>query len=97
MAESTFQIQFSFGGILYFGLVREEGGGFNVNLEIENREAYLQILLTPSPSASEDWKFTCGGGEDATLYYDKGLLQEVGERIEAYLNKTPVDLGVRNN
>lgn len=97
MAESNFQIKFAYDGIMYYGLVREENDGFFVDLEIEGHEAFLQILLTPSSSALKDWEFTCRNGEEATHYFDKGLLQEISQRIEAYLNKTAVDLGVRNN
>ena len=91
MRQNDFQIEFAYDGIVFYGLVHPEGSEFatryRVSLESENQETYLNVLLLPSSSDLEDWAFECNEGEDATAYYEKELLEEIGEQVEAYLNK----------
>jgi hypothetical protein len=64
---------------------------YTVYLESENQEAYLDVIAKPSRFAWGDWDFVCknpengGSPENALVYYDKELLDEVGEAIEKYL------------
>jgi len=91
MSNNEFQIEFNYDEISYVGLVQpivNKGDiGYRVSLESDNQETYLDIILTPANSNIEDWDYSCVDGEDATHHYDKGLLEEVGEQIEAYLTK----------
>jgi hypothetical protein len=93
MKTSEFQIEFTYEEISYVGLVqpivRDDDISYRVSLESDNQETYLDLILTPSDSDLEDWNYTCDDGDDATRHYDKALLDEVGERIEAYLTKSP--------
>ena len=88
MINEPFQIEFTYQDIPYIGLVtpviKNKKTGYHVDLESENQESNMRITLTPSNSALEDWDFECGEGEAATEYYDKDLLEEVGEAIEKY-------------
>jgi hypothetical protein len=88
MINEPFQIEFTYQDISYIGLVtpviKNKKTGYLVDLESENQESNMRITLTPSNSALEDWDFECGEGEPATEYYDKDLLEEVGEAIEKY-------------
>jgi hypothetical protein len=88
MISNEFQIEFTYDEVSYVGLVvstRQDGDiGYRVHLESDNQEIYLDLILMPSDSELEDWVFTCGNAENAKKYYDKGLLEEVGEQIEAY-------------
>jgi hypothetical protein len=96
MPQNDFQIDFIYDGVSYYWLVHPEGpdsaARYRVSLESENQENLLDILLLPSSSNLEDWEFRCGEGEEATAYYDKELLEEIGEQIEAYLNKHGADM-----
>jgi hypothetical protein len=91
MRQNDFQIEFAYDGVSYYGLVQPQGPDsdvrYRVSLESENQETLLDVLLLPSSSDLEDWDFQCGDGEEATAYYDKELLEEIGERIEEYLSK----------
>jgi hypothetical protein len=91
MSTNEFQLEFTYEDIPYIGLVRSFQKGketwYAVNLESENQESYVEIIVRPSQSALEDWDFECEDGKDATEYYDKNLLEEVGEAIEKYLIK----------
>jgi hypothetical protein len=95
MTPKEFQIEFTYDEVSYIGLVspitRKGQTGYRVSLESDNQEAYLDLILMPSNSEIEDWLFTCDDGEDATKHYDKGLLEEVGEQIEAQQIKRLVD------
>lgn len=94
MHTNEFQIEFTYDEISYAGLVQpivHDGDiGYRVSLESDNQETYLDIILKPSASDLEDWNYSCEDGEDATRHYDKALLGEVGEQIEAYLTRRPV-------
>jgi hypothetical protein len=89
MATDQFQIEFTFQNIPFIGLVApiEKGGQswYSIDLESENQESYMRILGRLSNKPTEEWDFTCGDGEPATNYYDKDLLQEIGEAIEKHL------------
>jgi len=89
MDNADFQIEFTYQNIPYLGIVKplERNGEvwYAVNLESENQERWVEIVARPSTSALEDWDFQCGDGEGAAEYYDKQLLQEVGEAIERYM------------
>ena len=85
MKTNEFQIEFTYDEVSYVGLVQPmDNDGYRVSLESDNQETYLDLLLTPSDSELEDWNFSCGDGEDALEHYDKELLEEIGEQIEAY-------------
>jgi hypothetical protein len=88
MAVKEFQIEFSYQDMPYIGLVNPIQKGketwYAVNLESENQETYVEIIAKPSVSALEDWDFECKEGESAVDYYDKDLLQEIGEAIEKH-------------
>ena len=91
MSRNEFQIEFTFEGLNYYGLVHAEGSGsarrYRVSLENEEQQSLPEILLLPSPSDLEDWTFECNNGEAATAYYEKELLEGIGGEIEAYINK----------
>lgn len=93
MPQTAFEIEFTYAGSPYAGLVRplssNPDSGYCVVLESENQELYLEILLLPASSPLEDWDFKCGEGEDASHYYDKELLEEIGEQVEAHLIAAP--------
>jgi hypothetical protein len=89
-----FQIEFTYQDIPYVGLVRQldrnDQAWYTVQLESENQESNLEILLKPSTSDVDDWDFYCINGEeeeDASAFYDKDLLTEIGEAVEAHLLK----------
>ena len=90
MSTKEFQIEFTYQDIPYIGLVNPLQKGketwYAVNLESENQESYIEIIAKPSVSALEDWDFVCKEGEDAIGYYEKDLLQEIGEAIEKQNN-----------
>jgi len=91
MPETSFQIEFAYNDALYLGSVMPLGtspaSGFSVLLENDNGEFFLEIFLNPSTSPLEEWKYECGVGEKAAHYYDKALLDEIGEQIQANLEK----------
>jgi hypothetical protein len=90
MANSEFQIEFSYNNVAYTGLVKpiDKNGEiwYAVDLESKSQEEYLQITLKPSNSAIDDWDFIIDnqGAQDASAVYDKDLLTEIGEAIENY-------------
>lgn len=88
MSSKEFQIEFTYQDIPYIGLVNPLSEGketwYSVNLESENQESYIEITVKPSSSALEDWDYECKEGEDALEYYEKDLLQEIGEAIEKH-------------
>ncbi len=100
MSTNEFQIEFTYGDIPYIGLVNVLPKGketwYTVNLESENQESYVEITVRPSKSALEDWDFECEDGQDATEFYDKDLLEEVGEAIEKYLLKGTSAQGIED-
>ena len=89
MATDQFQIEFTYQNVPFIGLVAlvQKAGEFwySIDLESENQENTMRILGRLSNRPTEEWEFTCGDGEPATNYYDKDLLQEVGEAIEKHL------------
>jgi hypothetical protein len=89
MESQEFQIEFTYQDNGYVGLVtpirKNKEQWYTIDLESENQESQARITARPSDSELEDWAFECGDGEPATGYYDKDLLQEVGEAIEKYL------------
>ena len=88
MSTTEFQIEFTFDGIAYIGIVSPIAKGqetwYRVNLESENQENYIEIIAKPPASALEDWNFECEPAGNARLHYDKDLLNEIGEAIEKY-------------
>jgi hypothetical protein len=95
MSRNDFQIEFTHNGVQYLGFVRAIGvdasAGFSIILECENQQLYLEILGVPCASESEVWEFECGEGEDATHYYDKGLLEEIAREMQLHLNRYTVE------
>lgn len=89
MDTKEFQIEFNYQDIPYIGIVtpveQGEDTWYRVNLESENQEEYVEILVKPSDSQTEDWDFECEPSGNALDYYDKGLLTEIGEAIEKYI------------
>lgn len=93
MPLSEFQIEFLYNDVNYIGLVQPAGHNrFRVNLENDNQETFMEVVLKPSSSTLEDWDFECGDGEDASQYFELGLLEEVGEQIESHLTGKATDL-----
>ena len=95
MPAEPFQIEFNYQETPYIGIVtpieKSKQTWYSVQLESENQESNVAIVARPSQSALEDWDFSCEGEDDPLDYYDKDLLQEIGEAIERYLvdpNKT---------
>ncbi|HTI07516.1 MAG TPA: hypothetical protein VL832_03135 [Puia sp.] len=88
MSTDEFQIEFNYQEIPYIGIVtpvaQDGATWYRVNLESENQEEFVEILVKPSTSTTEDWDFECEPSGNALDYYDKGLLEEVGEAIEKY-------------
>jgi hypothetical protein len=88
MSTDEFQIEFNYQEIPYIGIVSPVLQGaatwYRVNLESENQEEYVEILAKPSASEEGDWDFECEPSGNALDYYDKGLLEEIGEAIEKY-------------
>lgn len=87
-----FQIEFIYQGIPYLGIVkpldRNDQAWYAIQLESDNQESHLEIMLKPSTSDLNDWDFYCiNGQEDASAYYDRDLLTEIGEAVEAHLLK----------
>ncbi|HXD77135.1 MAG TPA: hypothetical protein VN616_04970 [Puia sp.] len=89
MSFPEFQIDFNYDGVYYQGVVRPftEGShiSYRVMLENENQELNMDIVLKPSASQLDDWEFECPDGKKAEEYFDKDLLTEIGEQVEAYL------------
>jgi hypothetical protein len=89
MPAEPFQIEFNYRAIPYLGIVTpiEKGAEtwYSVQLESENQESNVGIVAKPSQSALEDWDFSCEEEGDPLDYYEKDLLQEIGEAIERYL------------
>ena len=87
-----FQIDFNYQDVPYVGLVTPIDVGSNtsykINLESENQESFVEIVGSPSAGEPGDWKFICSNGNNPTDYYDKQLLQEIGEAIEKKLTST---------
>jgi len=81
---NEFQINFSYEGSPYTGLVTPVENGdqlsYKINLESENQESFVEIIGKPSESG--DWNFECSNGDNPVDYYDKQLLVEIGEAIE---------------
>ena len=90
MAADTFTIEFSHGGTEYMGIVTPIKSGketwYSVQVESENQESNITIIAKPSQTALEDWDFVCEDETDPLDYYDKDLLTEIGEAIEAWLS-----------
>lgn len=88
MSLNEFQIEFNYQEIPYIGIVMRVAQGkdiwYRVKLESENQEEYVEILAKSSASEEGDWKFECEPTGSALEYYDKGLLDEIGEAIEKY-------------
>ena len=86
MESKVFQIEFTYQQVRYAGLAkpleRANQLWYSVDLESENQESRIQIIGRPATTTAEDWEFTCGEGEAATGYYDRALLEEIGEAIE---------------
>ncbi|MDP4218767.1 MAG: hypothetical protein Q8927_21440 [Bacteroidota bacterium] len=89
MSTDPFQIEFTYQNAPFIGLVTpfERAGEcrYSIDLESENQESHLRIQGKLSNHVADVWDFTCGDGEPATNYYDKDLLQEIGEAIEKHL------------
>jgi hypothetical protein len=89
MPAEPFQIEFNYGVTPYVGIVtpidKSNETWYSVQLESENQESNVAIIAKPSQSALEDWDFSCEEEGDPFDYYDKDLLQEIGEAIERYL------------
>jgi hypothetical protein len=92
MAADTFQIEFVYDKTVYIGIVTpiRSGGdtSYSIQVESENQESNLTLIAKPSLSALEDWDFECEDETDPLDYYDKGLLDEIGEAIEKHLGET---------
>jgi hypothetical protein len=92
MNPKEFTVEFTYQNVYYRGLVRPflEAGevSYVVNLEDESQETSIQIVLRPSTSSLEDWDFECPDGGKADNRYDKDLLVEIGEQVEACLKDT---------
>lgn len=63
--------------------------GYTVSLESDGEKIKPDILFSPSASDREDWDLSCAG-EDALLYYDKAMLEEIGEQIAVRLLKSAI-------
>lgn len=91
MPADIFQIEFSYQGTEYVGVVTPAKSGretaYSVQVESENQESNITIIAKPSQSALEDWDFECEDETDPLDFYDKALLDEIGEAIEAYLTE----------
>lgn len=89
MEFKEFKIEFTYDAIYYSGVVQPFDDGpdmlYHVTLENENQENSLDIILRPSRSPTDDWEFECPGGGLATDRFDKDLLIEIGEQVEAIL------------
>lgn len=89
MKFKEFQIEFTYSGVYYQGLVQPFAAGsdmlYRVNLEDENQETNVEIILRPSTSTLDDWEFECLDGSRAVDSLDKDLLTEAGEQVEAFL------------
>jgi hypothetical protein len=89
MSSDQFQIEFSYQNLPFIGLVASFQKGrecwYSGELESEIQESHMRILGRLSNPTTDEWDFTCGDGEPATNYYDKKLLQEIGEAIEKHL------------
>lgn len=100
MSASTFQIEFNYDEIPYVGIVTPIRSGsetwYSVQLESENQENHITLIAKPSESSLEDWTFSCEDEGDPLDYYDKDLLVEIGEAIEAGLSASdkPEDLDI---
>lgn len=95
MAADIFQIEFVYDKTVYIGIVTPiiAGGetSYSIQVESENQESNLTLIAKPSLSALEDWDFECEDETDPLDYYDKGLLEEIGEAIEKHLGETDKD------
>ena len=89
MPFQEFQIDFTYDAVYYQGLVRpiaeDSQMSYRVMLENENQEASIDVILRPSRSQLDDWEFECPDGKKAEDHFDKDLLTEIGEQVEAYL------------
>jgi hypothetical protein len=81
-----FTIDFSYDGTSYTALVtpRLENGVtvYSVQLESENQETFVEILASPPGTDDGQWIFKCPDDQEPSEYYDKKLLEEIGEVIE---------------
>ena len=63
--------------------------GYVIALKTGDKELNPDILFSPSASPNKDWDWSCGG-EDALLFYDRMLLEEIGEQIAVRLLKNAI-------
>lgn len=85
----AFALEFAYQGIHYRGLARpflqDEGINYLVNVQDESQETAVEVVLGPTTSSLEDWDYECPDGGKADQRYDKELLIEIGEQVEACL------------
>lgn len=82
----NFTIDLTYDGINYAALVipKQENGIFtyNIKLDSENQESFVEIIADPPGNGRDHWVFKCPDDQEPFEYYDKRLLEEVGEAIE---------------
>jgi len=83
-----FEIDFSYDGFPYRGLVTATGDAENktyvVKVESDNQEFYLDIVARPCDQGKSDWCFKNDLPTQKDLPFDKNFLLEIGEAIEKY-------------
>ena len=86
---NEFQINFNYQEVNYTGLItpieNPDTLSYKVNLESGNQESFVEIIAKPSDAMTGEWEFECSNGDNPVDYYDKKLLQEIGEAIEKKL------------
>ena len=82
----NFTIDFTYDGTSYKALVspKDENGVivYSVQLESENQETFVEILARAPGDDTNEWVFKCPDDQEPSEYYDKKLLEEIGEAIE---------------
>ena len=90
MNTNPFTIDFLYDGLPYRGLVtpKEETKtgslSYNIKVESENQEFFLDVIANPCGSDKMDWCFQDSDTSPADTRFDKNFLQEIGEAIEKY-------------
>ena len=90
MDMNPFIIDFLYDGLPYRGLViskeeTETGSlSYNVKVESENQELFLDIVANPCGMDKMDWCFRDPDNTPADARFDKNFLQEIGEAIEKH-------------
>jgi hypothetical protein len=82
----NFTIDLTYDGVSYAAIVipKQENGmvTYNIKLDSENQESFVEIIAVPPGNGIDQWIFKCPDDQEPFEYYDKRLLEEIGEAIE---------------